>query len=210
MSINSRSYRLYKKNIACSKQRSIYDLVAEEQYLSDGMISLDFDSGLVGVGADDFIKALIINLSAQEQGKESDDFMEEDKLVQLGIEFVNAANRRDHQTMKRYIDNEYPVNFQHPKSLETALHAAAWNNDVEAIKMLLDTGKCDLLISDRYGKIPATNSVVRYENEEAANLIAEATRKAAKEAGINSSKFTAERLAEYWGKLYPSPDDPNL
>ncbi|SEP93003.1 ankyrin repeat domain-containing protein [Nitrosomonas ureae] len=199
MNNRNRLYKLYQRNVALGLQKSVYDLINEDLSAKDNLISMGFEDDTLRFGVEDIIEGILRNLRIDKgTTKERDGFMvEAAKLTELGIAFVEAADKCDRETMQRYIDNGYPVNFQHPKTLETALHNSVFHHDVKAIKMLLGTGKCDLFLQDRASKIPYMNAHLAEPNDEVAQLLIEPMEKAAIEQGINLPKLVAELTYEY-------------
>lgn len=82
--------------------------------------------------------------------------LRERKLLDLGLMFVKCASQGDVPFGKAYIDAGLPVNFQHPVTGFTALHAACAHivRPPDFVNMLLETDDCDCLIKDRQGRIP--------------------------------------------------------
>lgn len=199
----NRLYKLYQRNVASGLQKSVHDLISEDLSAQDNVIWMGFEDDALKFDVEDIIEGILRNLQInKDTKKERDGFMDEaTKLTELGIAFVEAADKCDRETMQRYIDNDYPVNFQHPKTLETALHNSVYHHDVKAIKILLDTGKCDFFIQDRASKIPYMNAHLARPNNEVAKLIIKPMKKAAEEQGINLPKLVAELTYEYERKM---------
>ena len=94
------------------------------------------------------------NLEQKQQYEDKMDEQEQDerKLLEVGLAFIEAAGGNVEE-VKRIIASDFPVNFQHPKSKETALHVAAFNGAHEIIDILIATGKCDYLIRDAHDRL---------------------------------------------------------
>lgn len=111
---------------------------------------------------------------------------DEQKMLELGLEFLEAAKWGDLKTVQSLYEPGFPINFQHPRHRMTALHWAAARNNLPLSQWLVDTGECDLLLLDFRLKTAWDNvSFYCSHNEELNNLLGLETHKQAKEAGLN-------------------------
>ncbi len=87
--------------------------------------------------------------------------LREQKLLDLGLTFLEAASIGDVEFGKAYIEAGMPVNFQHPKTGRTALHSTCiygvenvedFSGQSEFANMLLNTDDYDLLRPDNLGR----------------------------------------------------------
>jgi hypothetical protein len=80
---------------------------------------------------------------------------QEAELLKLGFVFLEMAGRNDTVNAQAFIDAGFPVNFQHPRNKNTILHLACrWNGASNMANMLIDTGKCDYLLSNKAKELP--------------------------------------------------------
>lgn len=70
----------------------------------------------------------------------------ERELLKLGLVLLESAKYGDRNTLREYLNCDFPVNFQHPLTGTTALHNAMRGNKAEYAKMLMDSGRCDYLL----------------------------------------------------------------
>ena len=118
----------------------------------------------------------------------------EDELLQLGLKFFDAARRGDIVTVQQMVDFDFPVNFQHPSDMETALHRVASCEGAGAIAVasfLVSTDKCDYLLQDRFGKIAVDNAIIS-GNPDMIEILDPPTREAAISKGI---RYDNDRVA---------------
>jgi len=83
----------------------------------------------------------------------NDDGLREKKLMCLGMEFVRAVELNRLVQAQQFLDEGFPVNFQHPKDLATGFHRAMWTSATDTIDLLLSTDKIDFLIKDQFGRL---------------------------------------------------------
>ncbi len=100
-----------------------------------------------------------INQKSQEKYAEMSedyhpDIMRERKLFILGNEFILSAEHDLVSDGKIMIDAGYSVNFQHPKTMNTALHVAAQMNAFRFARMLVETEKINYLLKNNRSYYP--------------------------------------------------------
>ncbi len=78
---------------------------------------------------------------------------EQRAIEKYGEEYLLAARRGDAHFFELYLSFGMPVNYQHPKTGETALHIAASRRARHIIRAILKTGKCDFLVRDNQGRL---------------------------------------------------------
>ena len=78
---------------------------------------------------------------------------EQRAIEKYGEEYLLAAERGDAHFFELYLSFGMPVNFQHPKTGETALHIAAARRARHIIRSALKTGQCDFLLRDKQGRL---------------------------------------------------------
>ena len=69
----------------------------------------------------------------------------------MAREFLQAAERGNPQMIGAYIEEGFPVNWQSPKTGETALHVSASAGARNALRVLVGCGLCDFLLRDKRG-----------------------------------------------------------
>ncbi len=67
-------------------------------------------------------------------------------LLKLGLVLLESAKYGDQDTIREYLDCDFPINFQHPLTKSTALHNAMAGNKSEYAEILMDSGRCDYLL----------------------------------------------------------------
>lgn len=74
------------------------------------------------------------------------------ELFTLGLILIEAAKYNDTPVLKEYLDLDFPINFQDPRSNTTALHRSL-PSAYEFAQMLLGSGKCNLLLKDNTNRL---------------------------------------------------------
>lgn len=133
----------------------------------------------------------------------------EQKIVELGIEFVDAAaDPKKLDRMKEIHVAGLPINFQHPSHLSTALHRAGGMNNFEAVNWLVSTGECDHLLLDANELMACDRARIRFGWEEELNTVLNvAAFDQAKEQGVDMIQSRKERshaLRKYSDHVYMS------
>ena len=85
----------------------------------------------------------------------TDNFSSTIEYKLLGREFLQAVKRGTPATVAAYLDAGMPVNFQDPRTFQTALHVAAACRARAAIRVLVKHPDCNFIIRDRYGRLPS-------------------------------------------------------
>ena len=186
----------------------VSELIAYEISIDDSLQGLNFRGNSSNQKVEDTISAIFqaFSISTSQPLIESDNRMSNDvekRLVELGLDFIQAVDSGDFQTVQKFLDFDFPVNFQHPKFLETALHRVAGMQGDDAIKMvdlLSSTGKVDYLLKDSFGKYAVDNALICGEIE-SAEILSEPTRKASKLAGLDYDSRQVDMLVNWHGRL---------
>jgi hypothetical protein len=71
----------------------------------------------------------------------------------MAREFLQAAERGNPQMTGAYIEEGFPVNWQSPKTGETALHVSASAGARNALRVLVGCGQCNYLLRDKRGRL---------------------------------------------------------
>lgn len=119
-------------------------------------------------------------------------------LMKLGLILIEAAKYNHHQILEAYIDNHFPMNFQHPLTDRTALHEACTFQSNDFIRILLDKEKCDLLLRSQSGDLAYDVAYESMENLELAYQLRDDTIAQANLKGINSDQLFKNQKDDYW------------
>jgi hypothetical protein len=125
---------------------------------------------------------------------------EERQILELGVKFLDDVAFGRIDSAREILDAGLPINFQHPIHQETALHIAASKVQLnDFTNELLDTGECDLLIRDRFGRL-AMNTAVFFnpDSEELIDRLARETKAAADEEGIDLLEEEAQYRQQWF------------
>ena len=109
----------------------------------------------------------------------------EQKLLDLGLAFFEAAGYNDVPFGEAYIEAGLPANFQHPVSGKTALHetcAHAVHPDFGY--MLLEVEDCDFLLRDKRDRLPYQDAYEFSRSVDLADKIRQKTLEQAAERNI--------------------------
>ncbi len=83
---------------------------------------------------------------------DKDNERSEAELLQLGVQFCDAVKNGDEAYFEEYLRAGLSVNVSHPQKLMTPLHIAAGGSQYFTEK-LMATGKCDYLLTDKWGRL---------------------------------------------------------
>ncbi|TQE99605.1 MAG: ankyrin repeat domain-containing protein [Spiribacter salinus] len=123
----------------------------------------------------------------------------EKRLFVLGLSFLRAAEDNDLVRVTQLLDHEFPVNFQNPRTLETALHSAAARSHRGVIRALVARRDCDYLAQDFVGRFPF-NTAYFFGNDPAIErLLLTKARKRARAEGLDLFRAQME-LLEKWAR----------
>jgi hypothetical protein len=115
----------------------------------------------------------------------------ERELFNLGLVLIESANWGDAGVANEFIDAGFPINFQHPITKKTTLHVAVMITATGLTKTLMESGKCDLLLTDKKGNLVAGLAYTQGHDIEMYDLIRAETVQQANERGI-SADFSFE------------------
>lgn len=185
-------WRLYKSNIAAQKQPSLRDLGLD--------VGDDTDFGLVASpnteASADIVQRLILawlEKQAKRPDRKQNDMDDEQKIFELCMEFLEAADRVRPQRFHELLEQGVPVNFQHPKYRETALHITSTRDSAnELTKALLAKPETDLLLRDQFGRRAWNNAVFFKISQEMADELLAKTIEQAKAEGQSEEEFHQE------------------
>lgn len=184
--------RRYLAEVKKGSLKYVSELIAEQINKDDiGKNTLSFRSGSSKDKVKEITNELLHIFSASYlRRKGTEKLTEEQELIKLGEEFIQAGRSGDLDKVQNFIDFDFPVNFQEPTYKQTLLHISAGqkgSGSIKLAKLLISSGKCDYLIRDIYNKIAVDNAMISGESEIVALLDTE-TREAAKKAGIDYYK----------------------
>lgn len=188
----------------------VSQLIKNESNKDNSLQTLNFRGNSESQKINDIVHGLFnsFGISSEKLLKESDSRMSnetEKKLIELGLDFIQAVDSGNFEEVQKFLDFDFPVNFQHPDFLETAMHRAASRQGETSIKMvniLNATGKVDYLLTDSFGKYAVDNALISGE-EDAVEILSQPTRQAAESAGIDYDDRQSEILINWHGR-FPS------
>lgn len=114
---------------------------------------------------------------------------QEEKVFDLCMEMFHTIKFGKIERFKELVDAQVPVNFQHPKSKETALHMAAGMTAWNWVKVLGEHPDTDFLIRDSFGRLPWNTAEYFALDTETAEYILEKTKA---QAGRDNVDLIAE------------------
>lgn len=115
------------------------------------------------------------------------------ELFKLGLILIEAAKYNDTPVLKEYLDHDFPINFQDPRSKTTALHRSLPSAYTFA-QMLIESDKCDLLLKDNSGRLAYD---VAYEHCYDIDLAEELEEKTIKQALDDDPNTDTKRLFQW-------------
>ncbi|MEW8185651.1 MAG: ankyrin repeat domain-containing protein [Candidatus Thiodiazotropha endolucinida] len=137
----------------------------------------------------DFIKRYQDDLRDRlHRAMQSEEAVLQQILPTLSQQFLEAVERGNPETVKIFLDAGIDINYQHPRSGQTALHVAAAAQARQAVRVLLATGKCDFLIRDRLGRLASELAYTHGGDPAVARLLGNKERKQAEELGIKLTR----------------------
>lgn len=92
-------------------------------------------------------------------------------FVELGREFLLASRRGVKDKVELFLDLDFPVNFQDPRTLSTALHVAAGSGARATFDLLIESGQCDYLLRDRQGRLASDRSALFHGSAEMTEIL---------------------------------------
>lgn len=166
MIFNIVSWRAHVRFVSTGERNSLRDnlgkrilgaLGQQDRYLEENFSS-GGDSRIVDLLVDQYFEKLT---GAPAKIVESMDAMtnldkreiDERRLFHLQMEFLKMAEQGAVGPVQEAITQYIDVNFQDPETGMTALHFAACG-DEELVQLLDETGDCNWLIQDCYGRVP--------------------------------------------------------
>ncbi len=106
----------------------------------------------------------------------------------LGHEWLEACRRGVGATIKIFIDGGMDINYQHPRTGQTALHAAAGSEARQTVRVLLRSEDCNYLLRDSKGRLPSECAYLFGEDVALSRLLGNKERKQAAEQGIELTR----------------------
>lgn len=108
--------------------------------------------------------------------------------LDIGLEFLRACERGNPETLEIFFEHGMDVNFQDPKTGQTALHVASAAQAHNAIHALLATEQCDFLIRDNKGRLSSEMAYLYGNDPELAELLGNKEREQAEAKGIKLTR----------------------
>jgi len=113
---------------------------------------------------------------------------EDDLTIDLGNEFLRAAECGDAPMLQMYIDEGFPTTWQDPETGETALHIVAACQGRKSLRVLLEHETCDFLLRDAKGRLASEMAYLYGEDSAIARLLGNKERKQADAQGIKLTR----------------------
>lgn len=126
--------------------------------------------------------------------------------------FLRAAEDGDDKTLRKLIGDGVAVNARDPATGGTALHYAAANGARPALRVLVNSGRCDFMIRDKkgrlaselagaYGRDPAmARLLLRKEVEQARTQRLQVTRRETRPEAGHEPHLSERKSAKPWRK----------
>lgn len=107
-----------------------------------------------------------------------------ERMVGLGTEFLNAAERGNSDKLLAFIEEDFPATYQDPMTGETALHVVAACQARKALRVLLKSKNCDFLLRDNQGRLASEMAYLYGRDPAVARLLGIKEREQATAKGI--------------------------
>lgn len=118
----------------------------------------------------------------------ADEHVKDEMMLKLGNQFIKTAQRGNADKLQAFIEEGFPVNYQHPKTGQTVLHVTAACKAREALRGILGTGQCDFLIRDSRGRLASEMAFLYGEDPALARLLRIKERKQAESEGVKLTR----------------------
>ncbi len=204
--MNDKLWLIYLDKVASDDIKSLGQLGLVELTQKEGIdlgllgAEVSYESGPVVQGLLDLMQSA--SEIKQEERDEMDHFTKQGKekeIFKLGLEFLQAAHDGRVDRVKELIDAEFPVDFQHPQRLTTALHEAASQSHSDVVRVLANSGACDYLLPDFRGRLAYNCAELFGRDPEIERLLLEKTKEQAQDDGVDLLKQQTELLKQ-WSK----------
>lgn len=120
-----------------------------------------------------------------------------DAADDLHARFLEAVSRGDTDRVKAVLnDPALDINYAEPAQGFTALHIAAARNAGAIVRLLIATGKCDVMLKDKEGRTAARLAVVLADNPVIGRYLFDLEYGTSPEKRTDSSGRAAQRRAE--------------
>ncbi|MGH1404334.1 MAG: hypothetical protein ACRBDL_08820 [Alphaproteobacteria bacterium] len=106
-------------------------------------------------------------------------------IVNLGLILIEAASWNDKEVADAYIDEGFPINFQHPRRNCTALHDAVRCSQTDFAESLMNSGKCDYLLKDNRDQTAYDVAYTKCSDIDLTDELRVKTEEQAKARGLN-------------------------
>ena len=106
------------------------------------------------------------------------------KKIALDKEFFRAAEKGDHVALLAFLMAGFDPNLKRPRWHDTVLHIVATRGTRNAIRVLVESDRCDYLIRDHQGDLASKIAFLYGRNPAIARLLAIKERKQAEEQGV--------------------------
>ncbi len=122
------------------------------------------------------------------------DTRREKQLLKLGEIFIKVAECNAAEFAEKYLEAGFPVNFQLPRTGQTALHTAAARTATTFADVLMDSGRCDYLLRDARGLLAADAAYYCGYCSSITNDLRILTEQQAAERGVTVKLYQSDHL----------------
>lgn len=186
-------WSLYQRNVAANRQYSLRDCGLDvgaqtaTHFVSSGK-PLDANRARVQT-----LLARWMQEQSASARPEPGNIGDERKIFELCILFLRSADQVHSARFDELLTLGIPVNFQHPHSLETAMHIACSRNAANALTgRLLQHPETDFMLRDHLGRRPWNNAAFFSLESTLAEQVLAATVKQAATEGQSATDFHRE------------------
>jgi len=134
-----------------------------------------------GAGGDNVESRVKIILSARKP-------VTDEVMLNLGSEFIRAAEYANEEKLHGFVSAGFPVNWQEPRTGQTALHIVAAGRARAALRTLLKSADLDFLLRDHKGRLASEMASLYGEDLAVARLLGIKERQQADAQGITLTR----------------------
>ena len=106
----------------------------------------------------------------------------------MGRKFISAAESGNAKIVRCYIEEGFPANWQDPLTGATALHGAAGTRARACVRVLVESGRCDVLLRDKQDRLASEMAFLYGDDPAAARWLRVHERRQAAAKGISLAR----------------------
>lgn len=122
----------------------------------------------------------------------------EQELLKLGLVLLQSSRLNDCGVLDVFLENDFPVNFQHPVTARTALHESMAFDCPDFARKLMDSGKCDYLIRAKSGSLACDLGFENMSDLGLVDHLHDATTQEANKNGLDVTSLFKHQKPGYW------------